>query len=101
MRTVGDDNAADPGEVLGAGSEGAVRSGLLRLAVQSEEAVAVGVHLAGAVIGAVVVAEAARSPPAAIVRHHFAPDLRLERWSTGGRSIRLVGRFSGWLRAGL
>ena len=78
MCTVRPDHDADPGEVLRAGSERAVWSGPLRLAVQSEEAVAVGVHLAGAVMGAVVVAEAARSPPAAIVRHHFAPDLRLE-----------------------
>ena len=99
--TVRPDHAADPGEVFGAGSERAVRPGPLRLAVQSHEAVTVGVHFAGAVVGAVVVAEAARSPPASVVGHHFTPGLCFESRSTGRRSIRLVGRFSGWLGAGL
>ena len=70
MRTV---HAADPGEVLGAGSQRAVWPGPFRLAVQSHKAVAVGVPLAGAVVGAVVVAQTARSPPAPAVRHNFAP----------------------------
>ena len=107
--TVRPDHAADPGEVLGAGSERAVWPGPLRLAVQSHKAVAVGVHLAGAVVGAVVVAQAARSPPAPAVRHQIAPWLRFERWCPGGSLIRLLGRLrsglvgwlGGWVRGGV
>ena len=100
MRTIRTDHAADPGEVLGAGSERAVWPSPLRLAIQPNVAVAVGVHLAGAVVGAVIVAQSTGSP-ASNVRHNLPPELCFERRGTGGSLIRLAGRIIGWLRGGL
>jgi len=54
VEIIGVDNSANPCKVLGAGSQGAVRAGPLGLSVEADEAVAVVVHLAGAVVGAVV-----------------------------------------------
>lgn len=55
------DNSTNPGEVLRASSQGAVRAGPLRLTVESNETVAVIVHLAGAMVGAVILTETAHA----------------------------------------
>lgn len=57
VNVVSVDNSADPSEVPGAGSQGAIRASPLGLAIEADEAVAVVVHLASAVVGAVVLAE--------------------------------------------
>ena len=100
MRTIRADHAADPGEVLGTGSERAVWSSPLRLAIQPDVAVAVGVHLAGAVVRAMIFAQSTGSP-ASDVSHHFPPELCFERGSAGWDLTRLAGRLSGWLIGGL
>lgn len=63
MQVVGSHDRPDPGEVLRAGPQGAVRSCPLRLAVQPFEAETVVVRTAGAVAGAGVLAITDRSPP--------------------------------------
>ena len=57
VEVIGVDNIANPCKVLGAGSKRAVRASPLGLAVEAEEAVAVVVNLAKAVVGAVILAE--------------------------------------------
>ena len=96
IHTIRTDHAADPGVVLGAGSERAVWPSPLRFAVQSDVTVAVGVLFAGAMVRAVIVAQSSGSR-ASDVSRHFPPGLCFERGSTGGSLIRLAGRITGWL----
>ena len=99
-RTVGTNHFTDPSKVLGAGSQRAVRSGPLRLAVEADVAVAVGVHFAGSVMGAVVLAKSAGSS-ASDVSYHLTPELCCEWWSTRGGLIRLLRGFTRRLTTGL
>jgi len=77
------DDITNPGEVARAGAQRAVGAGPLRLAVQTCEALAVVVHLACAVVGAVILAQTAVAV-AALVPGDLAPCLRSESGGTGG-----------------
>jgi hypothetical protein len=84
VQVVGVDHITNPGEVARAGAQRAVGAGPLRLAVQAGEAFAVVVHLTRAVVGAVVLAQAAVSV-AALVPGDLAPRFRSESGGAGGR----------------
>jgi len=94
MEIVGIDDSANPGKVLGAGSQGAVGAGPLGLAVETDEAVAVVIHLAGAVVGAVVLAESAHAV-SLLVPSDLTPALLVECGHGGRIRGRGRGRFSG------
>jgi hypothetical protein len=55
VQVVGVDDGSYPGEVFGAGSLGAVRTGPLSLAVETSETLAIDIQLACSVARAVVV----------------------------------------------
>jgi len=86
VEIIGVDNSANPCKVLGAGSQGAVRAGPLGLSVEADEAVAVIVHLASAVVGAVVLAETTHAM-SLLVPGDLAPTL-LVKGGHRGRSRR-------------
>jgi len=77
MNVVGIDNSTDPGKVLGASSQRAIRASPLRLSIEAGEAQTVVVHLAGAVIGAVVLAKTTHAVPL-LVPADLAPTLLVE-----------------------
>jgi hypothetical protein len=72
MHTIRTDHATNPGEVFGASSERAVWPSPFRLAIQPTVAVAIGVHLAGAGVGAVIVIQSTGSPSAGCKDHWLA-----------------------------
>ena len=82
MHTIRTDHATNPGEVFGASSERADWPSPFRLAIQPTVAIAVGVHLAGAGVGAVIVIQSTGSP-ASFVSRHLPPELCFERDSAG------------------
>jgi len=81
------DDVSDPGKVAGAGAQGAVGARPFWLAVEAGEALAVVVHLAGAVVGAVVLAQAPLAV-AALVPSHLSPSLGFESGGAGGEKSR-------------
>ena len=74
VQVVGVDHFTNPGEVARACAKRAIRASPLRLTVQTSEALAVVVLLAGAVVGAVVLAKTSVAV-AALVPDHLAPRL--------------------------
>jgi len=94
VEIIGVDNSANPCKVLGAGSQGAVRAGPLGLSVEADEAVAVVVHLASAVVGAVVLAETAHAV-SLLVPRDLAPALLVEGGHRGRKKGRSKGRIWG------
>jgi len=88
MEIIGIYHVSDPSEILGAGALRAIWTGPFGLTIQTCEAQAVVVELAGAVVGAVVLAEAALSV-SSLIKSDLTPSL--------GR----VGRSSGWIVAWL
>lgn len=89
MEVVGVHDVTNPSEVLGAGAKRAVRSSPFGLAIESGEALAVVVGLAGSVVGAVVLAHTSLAVSSLVVSD-LAPGLGL----VGGSS----GRDRRWLR---
>ena len=81
-------HVSDPSEILGAGALRAIWTSPFGLAIQTCEAQAVVVELAGAVIGAVILAKASLAV-SSLVKSYLTPSL--------GR----VGRSSGWIAAWL
>jgi len=79
---VGIDDFTDPGIVLGAGAQGAVRASPLWLTVQTSVALAVVVVFTGSVAGTLVLAQTAHAE-AALVVDDLSPGLCLVRRSTG------------------
>ena len=88
MEIIGIHHVSDPSEVLRAGALRAIWTSPFRLTIQTCEAQAVVVELAGAVVGAVVLAEASLTVPS-LIKSDLTPSL--------GR----VGRSSGWIAAWL
>jgi len=93
MEIVGIHHVSDPSEVLGAGALRAIRTSPFGLAIQTREAQAVVVELAGAVVGAVVLAEAALAV-SSLVEYYFTPCLSF----VGGSSRGIVARLRRGLR---
>lgn len=83
VEVVGVDDITDPGEIAGAGAEGAVWASPLVFTIQTSEALAVGVLLAGAVVGAVVLTQATVAVTA-LVPGHLPPALDGVRRCRGG-----------------
>ena len=88
MEIVGIHHVSDPSEVLRAGA----LTSPFRLTIQTCEVQAVVVELAGAVVGAVVLAEAALTV-SSLVESYLTPSL--------GRVGRSSGGIVAWLRGGL
>jgi len=72
MQVVGVHHLADPGEVLGASTQGAIRARPLRLSIETSEALAVVVILTSAVIGTVVLTKSTLAMPS-LVPSNLAP----------------------------
>lgn len=74
MEIIGIHHVPDPSEILGAGALRAIWTGPFGLAIQTCEAQAVVVELAGAVVGAVVLAEASLTV-SSLVKSYLTPSL--------------------------
>jgi len=98
MQIVGIDHLTHPGEVLGAGAQGAVGTSPLRLAIQTGEALAIVVHLTGSVVGAVILTQPSLSVPS-LVPSNLTPGFSLVGRSRSGHSAGLGRRTSTWLRS--
>jgi len=92
MEIVGIHHVSDPSKVLRAGALRAIWTSPFRLTIQTCEAQAVVVELAGAVVRAVVLAEAALTV-SSLVESYLTPSL--------GRVGRSSGGIVAWLRGGL
>ena len=92
MEIIGIHHVSDPSEVLGAGALRAIWTGPFGLTIQTCKAQAVVVELAGAVVGAVVLAEAALSV-SSLIKSHLTPSLSHVGRSSGG----IVARLRRWL----
>ena len=88
MEVIGIHHVSDPSEVLGTGAQGAIWTSPFRLAIETSEAQAVVVELTGAVVGAMVLAEAALTV-SSFVESYFTPCLGLVGRSSGGVATRL------------
>jgi len=101
VEVVGIDNVTNPGKVLGASSQGAIRASPLGLTVDSGVAQAVVVELAGSVSGALVLAHTSTTVASLVpgILATSSPGLvtegRLAGGGTGGLSSRLGGALSG------
>ena len=92
MEIVGIHHVSDPSEVLRAGALRAIWTSPFRLTIQTCEAQTVVVELAGAVVRAVVLAEASLTV-SSLVESYLTPSL--------GRVGRSSGGIVAWLRGGL
>jgi hypothetical protein len=86
VKIVGIDNGTNPSLVLGAGTEGAIRAGPLRLAIQTKVAITVAVNHAGSVARARVLAKSTLTVTL-LVPSNLSPTLSDEGRRTG-RSTR-------------
>jgi len=84
MEIVGIHHVSDPSEVLRAGALRAIWTSPFGLAIQTCEAQAVVVELAGAVVGAVVLAEASLTV-SSLVESYLTPSLGRVGRSSGGQ----------------
>ena len=89
-------HVSDPSEVLGAGALRAIWTGPFGLTIQTCEAQAVVVELAGAVVGAVVLAEAALSV-SSLIKSDLTPSLSSVGRGSGWKAAWLRGWLRGWL----
>jgi len=96
MEIVGIHYVSDPSEVLGTGALRTIWTSPFRLTIQTCEAQAVVVELAGAVVGAVVLAEAALTV-SSLVESYLTPSLGRIGRSSGGKAAWLRGGLRGWL----
>jgi len=88
MEIIGIYHLADPSKVLRTSTQGAIWTSPFRLAIETSEAQAVVVELTGAVVGAMVLAEAALTV-SSFVESYFTPCLGLVGRSSGGVATRL------------
>ena len=90
VEVVGVDDITDPGEVAGAGAEGAIRTSPLVLTVKTSETLAVAVLLTGSVVGAMVLAQTSIAV-AALVPGDLTPPLDGEGGSRCGDTSHVGG----------
>jgi len=96
MEIVGIHYVTDPSEVLGTGTLRTIWTSPFRFTIQTCEAQAVIVELACAVVGAVVLAEAALTV-SSLVKSYLTPSLGCIGRSRGGKVAWLRGGLRGWL----
>jgi len=82
VQVVGSNDITDPSVIVGASALRAIRTGPFRLHIETSEALAVVVHLASSMIGAMVLAETSLAMSLA-VPGDLAPRLSLVSGSTG------------------
>ena len=97
VHVVGAQDGADPGKVLGADALRAIGASPLGLARQTSKALAVRVHLARAVVGAVVLTQTTHAMPL-LVRHYLPPCLLGVGWRRCGHASRRTRRARGLAR---